>query len=280
MIQNPSIKKDHLYHSHGLSADALNPSINKLCFAFGNNVLFDNFSLELNAADSPLMVLGPSGCGKTTLLRLIAGLLTPASGLIIAPKVSFAFQEPRLFPQLTTLENVALPLEVASLSKAAALERARYFLELVSLSDKAGEYPPTLSGGQAQRVSIARAFAYPTPLLLMDEPFQSLDIPLRIELMETLQRMLNVAPRFLFAVTHDPREAIFLGKRVIVLGKTPHSLVFDETINLRPEDRIYGTASPAANALERKLLRALGDNGAPAGVYATFPSVPSGIEHG
>ncbi|MDR1325731.1 MAG: ABC transporter ATP-binding protein [Treponema sp.] len=258
MIQNPSLKEGDLYPSYGLSVDTLNLSIKKLCFAFGNNTLFNNFSLELNAVDSPLMVLGPSGCGKTTLLRLIAGLLTPASGLISAPKVSFAFQEPRLFPQLTTLENAALPLEAASLSKSAALERARYFLELVSLSDKASEYPPALSGGQAQRVSIARAFAYPAPLLLMDEPFQSLDIPLRIELMEILRRALNAAPRFLLAVTHDPREAIFLGKRVIVLGKTPRGLVFDETINLRPDDRVYGTASPAANALERKLLRVLG----------------------
>jgi NitT/TauT family transport system ATP-binding protein len=253
------------------------PSINKLCFAFGDNVLFDRFSLELNAADSPVMVLGPSGCGKTTLLRLIAGLLTPASGSIIAPQVSFAFQEPRLFPQLTTLENVALPLEAASLSKAAALERAHYFLDMVSLSDKAGDYPSALSGGQAQRVSIARAFAYPAPLLLMDEPFQSLDIPLRIELMEMLRRALQsertlqseralqdertlqrkAEPRLLLAVTHDPREAIFLGKRVIVLGKTPRGVVLDEAINLLPEDRVYGTASPAANALEQKLLRAL-----------------------
>jgi NitT/TauT family transport system ATP-binding protein len=261
MIQNPSIKEGDLYRLHGLSADMLNPSINKLCFAFGGNVLFDRFSLELNAADSPVMVLGPSGCGKTTLLRLIAGLLTPASGSIITPKVSFAFQEPRLFPQLTTLENIALPLEAASLSKAAALERARYFLDLVSLSDKADDYPPALSGGQAQRASIARAFAYPAPLLLMDEPFQSLDIPLRIELMEMLQHALerdfNATPRFLLAVTHDPREAIFLGKRVIVLGKTPRGVVFDEAINLLPEDRVYGAASPAANALEQKLLRAL-----------------------
>ena len=264
MIQYPSIKEGDLYRTLGSSADTPNPSINKLCFAFGSNTLFDNFSLELNAADSPLMALGPSGCGKTTLLRLIAGLLTPASGHITAPKVSFAFQEPRLFPQLTALENVALPLEAVALSKSAALERARYFLELVSLSDKAREYPSALSSGQAQRVSIARAFAYPAPLLLMDEPFQSLDIPLRIELMETLQRMLTVAPRFLFIVTHDPREAVFLGKRIIVLGKTPRGLVFDETINLRPDDRVYGTASLTANALERKLLRALGDSGAPA----------------
>jgi NitT/TauT family transport system ATP-binding protein len=265
MLQKPSIKEGGL-HPRGLSADTLNPSINKLCFAFGDNVLFDRFSLELNAADSPVMVLGPSGCGKTTLLRLIAGLLTPASGSIIAPQVSFAFQEPRLFPQLTTLENVALPLEAAALSKTAALERARYFLDLVSLSDKASDYPSALSGGQAQRASIARAFAYPAPLLLMDEPFQSLDIPLRIELMEMLQHALehertlqrNGEPRLLLAVTHDPREAIFLGKRVIVLGKTPRGVVFDEAINLLPEDRVYGTASSAANALERKLLRALG----------------------
>lgn len=257
-MQNRSLKKDGVDCSREFSAGTGSLSINNLCFAFGKNSLFEHFSLELNGADSPLMVMGPSGCGKTTLLRLIAGLLTPDSGHIIAPKVSFVFQEPRLFPRLTALENISLPLEAALPSKAASLERARYFLDLVSLSDRSDEYPSALSGGQAQRVSIARAFAYPAPLLLMDEPFQSLDIPLRIELMEMFRHALAVAPRFLFIVTHDPREAIFLGTRTIVLGKTPCGPVLDEKITLSPTDRVYGAVSPAANMLEQKLLQALG----------------------
>jgi NitT/TauT family transport system ATP-binding protein len=91
----------------------------------------------------------------------------------------------------------------------------------------------------------------------MDEPFQSLDIPLRVELMEMLQRLLESEPRFLITVTHDPREAIFLGKRVIVLGKAPRGVVFDEMINLTREERVYGASTPQSIALEKKLLNAL-----------------------
>ncbi|MDR3303586.1 MAG: ABC transporter ATP-binding protein [Treponema sp.] len=242
--------------------------IKQLCFSFDALPVFERFSLELEAADTPVLALGPSGCGKTTLLRLMAGLLAPRSGVIdyasggaaFTPNISFAFQEPRLFPRLTVLENVALPLEAASISKTDAAKRAAYFLSMVALSDKAGAFPHALSGGEAQRVSIARAFAYPAPLLLMDEPFQSLDIPLRVELMTLIQQLLAVEPRFLIAVTHDPREAIFLGKRVIALGKAPRGVMFDAAIHLAQDERVYGASAPAAHALERKLLTALGSS--------------------
>jgi ABC-type nitrate/sulfonate/bicarbonate transport system ATPase subunit/ABC-type nitrate/sulfonate/bicarbonate transport system permease component len=241
------------------------PAINELSFSFRDAPIFERFSLALEAAASPLVILGPSGCGKTTLLRLIAGLLAPTSGTIDltgpAPgreqKTAFVFQDARLFPRLTALENVALPLEAANMSKTAANERALRILRMVALEDKAASFPGALSGGEAQRVAIARAFAYPANLLLMDEPFQSLDIPLRVELMEMLRRLHESEPRFLIIVTHDPREAIFLGNRVIVLGKAPCGVVFDETITLTRAEREYGAVSPQSIALERKLFAAL-----------------------
>ncbi|MDR3115446.1 MAG: ATP-binding cassette domain-containing protein [Treponema sp.] len=231
----------------------------KVVFGFGETLLFERFSLELGM-ENPAVILGPSGCGKTTLLRLGAGLLRPWSGEIAyAPgdvpiACSFVFQEPRLLPWFTVLENVMIPLK-AGFSRKDGEARARHFLELVSLHDKAGVYPEELSGGQRQRVSIARAFAYPAQFLFMDEPFQSLDIPLRIELMEMTLGLLTAEPRLCIAVTHDPREALVLGQRLIILGKPPRGIRFDETLRLPKEDREY--PSMARGELERRIVQVL-----------------------
>lgn len=246
-----------------------NLCIKDLSFGFGEKPLFEHFSLELGE-ENPVVILGPSGCGKTTLLRLAAGLLKPWSGQVtyqvsIAPgdkdrerAISFVFQEPRLLPWLTVWENVILPIKKLMPPKDAEL-RAERFLELVSLQDKKRAYPRTLSGGQQQRVSIARAFTYPAPIMFMDEPFQSLDIPLRIELMEMTLEIFKEEPRFIMAVTHDPREAIFLGQRIIILGTVPKGIIFDEPVNLSPDARVY--ASPESSHLESRLLQALKPQG-------------------
>jgi NitT/TauT family transport system ATP-binding protein len=148
------------------------------------------------------------------------------------------FQEPRLLPWKTALENVSLPIK-GLLGKKEAVERARRCLGLVSLEDFCEAFPEELSGGQKQRVNIARAFACPGPLLLMDEPFQSLDIPLRGNLLNLTKRLLESEPRRLVAVTHDPREALCLGRRVIVLGPPPRGIVLDLSPgeNLSPAER-------------------------------------------
>ncbi|MDR0387594.1 MAG: ATP-binding cassette domain-containing protein [Treponema sp.] len=242
-------------------------AVKNLTFGFGDTPLFENFSLDLGS-ESPAVILGPSGCGKTTLLRLLAGLLKPNSGarkgegvfapvsiVEAAPSASFVFQEPRLLPWMNALDNVILPIK-RRLGKAGAESRARRFLELASLGDKAGAFPEELSGGEKQRVSIARAFAFPARTIFMDEPFQSLDIPLRLELMDTIKILLGTENRIVIAVTHDPREAVYLGKHVIVLGKPPRGIVFDEAVNLTPEERAYG--SPVQGRLEARLLTALG----------------------
>jgi NitT/TauT family transport system ATP-binding protein len=229
--------------------------IRNLSFGFTDKPLFKDFSLELGD-EGPTVILGASGCGKTTLLRLMAGLLQPQTGVIERDgDVSFVFQESRLLPWYTVLENVSLPIEGrAPASDLSPGDRAMHFLRLVSLEDKAAAYPAELSGGQAQRVSFARAFAFPAPIILMDEPFQSLDIPLRLQLMDMVLSLLEREKRLAVVVSHDPREAVYLGRRILVLGQAA-DIIFDGTVNLSREERAYG--SPANALLEKKLLSAL-----------------------
>lgn len=251
----------------------MNVAVEHISFGYGGGLLlnkkamrgkqaepiFYDFSIDIKSAESPLVILGPSGCGKTTLLRLISGLLKPAAGEIRIegppalqkPALSFVFQEPRLFPWLSVLENASLPL-LQTMEKTQAEKRAFYFLERFFLEDKARAYPDELSGGQQQRASIARAFAYPAPLLFLDEPFQSLDLVLRLELMSTVLTLLQEESRILIMVTHDPREAIYLGRRIVILGKPPRGIVFDELTDMPPQERGYG--SPASAHLEKRLL--------------------------
>jgi NitT/TauT family transport system ATP-binding protein len=258
-------------------------SVKNLSFGFGKLPLFSDLTLELGD-ENPVVFLGPSGCGKTTLLRLMAGLLKPWSGYIRfyapgtetrigenkeealyaaegqgtleGPNTAFVFQEPRLFPWYGVLENAALPIQ-RLLGKEAAGARARRFLNLVSLGGREAAYPDELSGGQRQRVALARAFAYPAPVLFMDEPFQSLDIPLRIQLMDLTLDLIREEPRLVIVVTHDPREAVYLGRRIILLNG---GVVFDEPVNLSREERAYG--SQAQGLMEARLLRALAGNNA------------------
>jgi NitT/TauT family transport system ATP-binding protein len=241
--------------------------LRNLSFGYAGKKLFDNFSADFGDEGQTLAILGPSGCGKTTLLKLLGGLLKPETGEIRffepeaeavgAEKIAFMFQEPRLLPWFSVLENICLPLE-KFFGKEEGRARARRFLSLVSLDEKEGAYPTELSGGQAQRVSLARAFAWPAPVLFMDEPFQSLDIPLRISLMETCLSILekensSKKSRFLIAVTHDPREAIYMGGRIIVLGRPGEGIVFDRIVDLPAENRIFG----AAQELEKELIRVM-----------------------
>jgi NitT/TauT family transport system ATP-binding protein len=213
--------------------------------------IFRNFSLRLEGP-GPFVMLGPSGCGKTTFLKLLGALEKPVEGSIAisgAEGVSFVFQEPRLLPWHTVLENVSLP--VKKFYGSAAAERAASFLRLVSLDDKLNAYPAELSGGQQQRAALARAFAHPGSLVLMDEPFQSLDIPLRIDLMNLTRKIMEGENRGLVLVTHDPREAVFLGRRIIVLGQPCRGIVLDWKID-------FENPGPEASLkLEQELIAAL-----------------------
>ena len=260
--------------------EKMNISVKNLSFGYSEVLLFNHFNAEFGIEENgrPLVILGPSGCGKTTLLKLLGNLLKPREGEIVfseyggdkdrkIPNTAFMFQEPRLLPWLTVLENIALPLEKI-FGKTQARERARYFLSLVSLDESADAMPGKLSGGQRQRVSMARAFAWPSPVLLMDEPFQSLDIPLRINLMDlcldlqekenSLDKNLPGKNRILIAITHDPREAIYMSGRTIILGNPGEGIIYEKRIDLKPEDRAYGSA--AAGELEKEMIKQIVNN--------------------
>ena len=190
-------------------------------------------------------IVGPSGCGKTTLLKLIAGLLQPTAGRItFAAEASsgqlrsaLVFQDHGLFPWMTVLDNVAFGLEMQRVSRQERNHRARSFIEKVGLASFANSYPHELSVGMSQRVGIARAFVADAQILLMDEPFGSLDTQTKLVLQEQLLRIWKDYQKLVVYVTHDIEEAILLGDRVLVMSGRPGRIREDIPIPLgRPRD--------------------------------------------
>jgi NitT/TauT family transport system ATP-binding protein len=182
-------------------------------------------------------VIGRSGCGKTTLLRMLAGLLSPSSGRIlvegrslwdggradssVVSQLGVVFQEANLFPWYSVAENIALPLRLRGDDKASRLARAAELAELVGLGGFERSYPRELSGGMRQRVAIARALSTRPKLLLMDEPFGALDALTRERMNLELQRIALATSATVVFVTHDITEAVFLGDRVVQLTPRP-----------------------------------------------------------
>jgi NitT/TauT family transport system ATP-binding protein len=203
--------------------------------AAGQTEALRGLSLDIPAG-SLSVVIGPNGCGKSTLLRLIAGLLQPTSGRVrvgqgsaATPRagdgrVGLAFQQPRLVPWLSTLDNVALPLTLADAPTADARQRAREALERVGLTVAAELRPSQLSGGMAQRAGLARALITDPPVLLLDEPFSALDALSREAFDGELQRLWMDRPRTVVLVTHSVTEAIRMADRIVVMTARPGSV--------------------------------------------------------
>ncbi len=225
---------------------------------YGENQVFDNFSIEVSPS-TILSVVGPSGEGKTTLLQMAAGLLSPDEGMIEKEvgeqgSISYLFQEPRLLPASTVYENVELSLRSFCKEKHEREERALHYLDLVGLQDSLSLYPYQLSGGMRQRVAIARAFAHQCDLMLLDEPFQSLDIKLKYALVTSFIKLWEESPKTTLFVTHDPKEAILLGDAVCCLGNPKQPLLY-QTIDIPRKARNIGDA--LLLALEAKLMGTL-----------------------
>jgi NitT/TauT family transport system ATP-binding protein len=199
----------------------------------GRLTALDRLSIEI-AAGSFTVVIGPNGCGKSTVLRVVAGLLTPESGRVVVGagtaaaspragdgRVGLAFQQPRLVAWLSTLENVALPLSLAGMSAAEQRERAGAALARVGLADVARLRPRELSGGMAQRAGLARSLITDPPVLLLDEPFAALDALTREAFDTELQRLWLERPRTVVLVTHSVSEAIRLADRIVIMTARP-----------------------------------------------------------
>ncbi len=194
-----------------------------------------------------LCILGPSGSGKSTILRLLAGLLLPASGVveirgerIVSPRrgVGFVFQKANLMPWRTVLQNIELPLEVEGLTNPEKREKAWEMVEWIGLRDFANTLPRDLSGGMAQRVAIARALVHEPDVLLLDEPFGSLDALTRDRMGNELLRIWQYKRKTIVMVTHSISEALFLADRVLVVSHRPGRLCLDLPVDLaRPRGR-------------------------------------------
>ncbi len=193
--------------------------------------------LKINLGNNEFVCLvGPSGCGKTTLLNILAGLDQQFNGSIelnpqhLKPKVGYVFQNPRLLPWRTVQENI----ELASHTKAENLD---FLLESMGLATEKGSFPEHLSLGMSRRVSIIRAFATDPDLLLMDEPFVSLDPPTARQAQQLLIDLWNKRPHKVLYVTHDLREAISLADRLVFLDSQPMSVITEVAVTIPRKER-------------------------------------------
>ena len=183
---------------------------------FDSLKVLNDLSFHISSGEI-LGVVGPSGAGKTTILKLITGIITPDEGAVQVAEgaVGYVFQEPRLLPWRTALDNVAVPLRARGMDKAEARAKAAQWLDRVGLAGFEHYHPAELSGGMAQRVSVARALAVEPAILLMDEPFSNMDATLKASLMATVQQILKERKTTAVYVTHDLTEALQLADRIV-----------------------------------------------------------------
>lgn len=207
-------------------------------------------------------VLGPSGSGKSTLLRILAGLIQPSSGSFSfrdqKPVIGMVFQQSNLLPWRTALGNITLPLEIQGVPADQANRRARELIDLVGLQGFETSWPRDLSGGMAQRVAIARALVHDPDILLLDEPFGSLDALTRERMWSELSNIWQQRRKTVLMVTHSIGESLFLADRVLVLTQRPGRIKLDLGVDLprpRAEEMRY---TPHFGDLARRLKDAIG----------------------
>lgn len=219
--------------------NALSVEIRRKRYPGAGADLFDGFRLTLPAGGFTAVV-GPSGCGKSTLLNMIAGLDRDFDGSVVLPTgrgggpvLGYVFQNPRLLPWCTVAENLGLVLH----RRPGWEVPAAAWLRDVGLEGQGGVYPARLSGGMARRAALARAFAVEPDLLLMDEPFVSLDAPTARRLRALLAGILQAHPTTVLFVTHDLREAVALADRILFLSAAPVRVLLDLPVTLPAAER-------------------------------------------
>jgi sulfonate transport system ATP-binding protein len=255
-----------------------------------SQVVLSNVSLDYPSSDGGLVraldrvsllvqsgefvsLVGPSGCGKSTILKLISGLLAPTTGSVlldgqpidgVPAGVGFMFQSDALLPWATTLENVAVALELRGIPRPAREARARELVRLVGLDGFEQAYPATLSGGMRKRVALARVLAYDPSVYLMDEPFGALDAQTKVQMGGELLRIWDGLDRTILFVTHDIEEAIALSDRVLVMSRRPGRIKAEYRIDLpRPRDFYEVRFTPEFRRLHQAIWRDLAAEVAP-----------------
>jgi NitT/TauT family transport system ATP-binding protein len=213
-------------------------AIENLNKSFGELVVFNTFSLKI-AEGKITCILGPSGCGKTTLLNIIGGLVKADSGKFLGLEnkvISYIFQEPRLLKWKNVRENIEFVLKDLYPRKT-RLKITDQYIEQVKLTPFKYFYPDNLSGGMKHRTAIARAFVYPSDILMMDEPFKGQDLKQKLSLINLLLELWKNDTRTVIFVTHDIEEAVLLGDEIIVLGSLPAKILKKFTNNIQREER-------------------------------------------
>jgi NitT/TauT family transport system ATP-binding protein len=243
----------------------------KLTHTYGDQTALDDVSFEVGESEL-VSIVGKSGCGKSTLLRAIAGLIRPTTGEVrlsgqpvtgVPDDLAVVFQDysRSLLPWMSVRDNVTFPLRRRGLDRAARRQAAASALEAVGLADAAGTYPWQLSGGMQQRVAIARALAYRPTLLLMDEPFGSVDAQTREDLEDLLLQVRSANDMTILLVTHDIDESVYVSDRILVMGRAPGRLIADLSVGLPAErDRIETRELPGFVHLRSEVGRLVRDN--------------------
>jgi NitT/TauT family transport system ATP-binding protein len=243
----------------------------KLTHTYGDQTALDDVSFEVGESEL-VSIVGKSGCGKSTLLRAIAGLIRPTTGEVrlsgqpvtgVPDDLAVVFQDysRSLLPWMSVRDNVTFPLRRRGLDRAARRQAAASALEAVGLADAAGKYPWQLSGGMQQRVAIARALAYRPTLLLMDEPFGSVDAQTREDLEDLLLQVRSANDMTILLVTHDIDESVYVSDRILVMGRAPGRLIADLSVGLPAErDRIETRELPGFVHLRSEVGRLVRDN--------------------
>jgi ABC-type nitrate/sulfonate/bicarbonate transport system ATPase subunit len=212
-------------------------------------------------------LLGPVGCGKTTLLRIFAGFLRPTTGSVRCDGASvdgpsaqrgYVLQEDAIFPWMTVRENVEFGLEARGVAPAARGAVGRELIDLIGLSRFADAYPKELSAGMSKMVEVARVLATDPAILLLDEPFGSLDAQTRARMQDELARLWERRRKTVVFVTHDAEEALYLADRIVVLSPRPGRVKADFRVDLPRPRSLEARFSPELSALRRRVWQTLG----------------------
>ncbi|MBI9104730.1 MAG: ATP-binding cassette domain-containing protein [Spirochaetales bacterium] len=234
--------------------------IKDLKFSYDSLTVLENLSFNLEK-ERITCILGPSGCGKTTLLNILSGVLDAGEGMVcgaVPGEAAYLFQEPRLLPWKTIYNNIDLVLK-NHFAPSRRKDLISELLKLVELDEFSDYYPHKLSGGMRQRASLARAFAYPSNLLFMDEPFQALDPALKLNLIDDFLKLWQKNRKTCLLVTHNIQEAALLGDHILVLSRRPSRLTAEFRNNLDHNLRI--PYSSEILKLEHELYTALVSSG-------------------
>jgi NitT/TauT family transport system ATP-binding protein len=247
-------------------------SVDRLSMSYGEgateNQILGDLSLDVRAGEF-VSIVGPSGVGKTTLLRCLSGLLAPKSGAVRVddtpitgphPDIGVVFQDysRSLLPWMTSADNVAFPLQGKGMAKAERFQHAEASLAEVGLEGQGHKFPWEMSGGMQQRVAIARGLSYNARVILMDEPFASVDAQTRFDLEDLVLKLRNAHGTTILLVTHDIDEALYLADRVVVIAEKPATVVDVIETGFGPErDQVETKALPFFSEARARILHRL-----------------------